>query len=195
MNKKRINGFLLGLIIAITILLISNVLHFFVISKVMNHVYNTSVTTSDYENQDMVVAILTSKAKQVSLISKSINLAKELIVVIAIYFLVRALGKKYYISIIQLQTTLITIFAIELIPLIYNNIVQGIGIGFVNILKIFIFLIFYFAFMYNYLVDKEEAEKILELKEKYNKEKKIKKKKSNKYSSIKGGNKSGDKAD
>ena len=189
MNKKRINGFLLGLIIAITILLISNVLHFFVISKVMNHVYNTSVTTSDYENQDMVVAILTSKAKQVSLISKSINLAKELIVVIAIYFLVRALGKKYYISIIQLQTTLITIFAIELIPLIYNNIVQGIGIGFVNILKIFIFLIFYFAFMYNYLVDKEEAEKILELKEKYNKEKKIKNKKSNKKSSIKGGNK------
>lgn len=195
MNKKRINGFLLGLIIAITILLISNVLHFFVISKVMNHVYNTSVTTSDYENQDMVIAILTSKAKQVSLISKSINLAKELIVVIAIYFLVRALGKKYYISIIQLQTTLITIFAIELIPLIYNNIVQGIGIGFVNILKIFIFLIFYFAFMYNYLVDKEEAEKILKLKEKYNKEKKIKKKKSNKYSSIKGGNKSGYKAD
>lgn len=195
MNKKRINGFLLGLIIAITILLISNMLHFFVISKVMNHVYNTSVTTSDYENQDMVIAVLTSKAKQVSLISKSINLVKELIVVIVIYFLVRALGKKYYISIIQLQTTLITIFIIELIPLIYNNIVQGIGIGFVNILKIFIFLIFYFAFMYNYLVDKEEAEKILELKEKYNKEKKIKKKKSNKYSSIKGGNKSGYKAD
>lgn len=194
MNKKKINSFLLGLIIAINVLLITNLLQFFVVNKCVSHFINENVTISESSEYDTVVNLLINNAKKISVIRGTFTVIREIIVFLEVYILIWLLGKKYYISVVKLQTTIITIFVVEIIPIVYN-VINGSYLKATNIIYLLICIAIYFAIMYKFLVDKEEAEAILEAREIYRSEKlknkknknKDRNKRSIKSSNIKGG--------
>lgn len=191
MNKKKINSFLLGLIIAINVLLITNLLQFFVVNKCVSHFINENITISESSEYDTVVNFLINNAKKISVIRGTFTVIREIIVFLEVYILIWLLGKKYYISVVKLQTTIITIFVVEIIPIVYN-IINGSYLKATNIIYLLICIAIYFAIMYKFLVDKEEAEAILEAREIYRSEKlknknKDRNKRSIKNSNIKGG--------
>lgn len=189
MKKKKINSFLLGLIIAINVLLIANLLQFFVVNKCMSHFINEDITISESSEYDTLINFLVNNAQKISIIKGISTVVREIVVFLEVYVLIWLLGKKYYISIVKLQTTIITIFAIQLIPIVYN-IINGSSLKISSILYLVFSVCIYFSFMYKFLVDKEEAEAILEAREIYRGEKlknKDKKKGKKKSSNIKGG--------
>lgn len=189
MEKKKINSFLLGLIIAINVLLIANLLQFFVVDKCISNFINEDITISESSEYDTLVNFLVNNAQKISIIKGVSIVIREIIVFIEVYFLIWLLGKKYYISIVKLQTTIITIFVIEIIPIVYN-VIKGSYLKLSNILYLLFCICIYFIFMYKFLVDKEEAKAILEAREEYRIKKsknKDKNKNRKKRSNIKGG--------
>lgn len=179
MEKKKINSFLLGIIVAINAFLVANLLQFLVVDNCIDALYNTGFAISESTSYDVLIATLTSNTLKVSLITKLIYFVREAIIFIEVYFLIKFLGKKFYISILKLQNTLITMFVVEMIPSIYKM-TQGISLRLNSVLYLIFSILVYFAFMYNFLVDKEEADKIIELREKNREEKRRKMNKAKK---------------
>lgn len=170
MKKKKINSFLLGLIIAINVLLIANLLQFFVVNKCMSYFINGDITISESSEYDTLINFFVNNAKKISIIKGIIAVIREIIVFIEVYILIWLLGKRYYISIVKLQTTIITIFIVQFISIVYN-IMNGSSLKISSILYLIFSICIYFSFMYKFLVDKEEAEAILDAREAYRIEK------------------------
>lgn len=179
MEKKKINSLLLGIIVALNVLIVTNLLQFLIVEPCVNAVCNMDFAISESADYDVIIATLTSNTLKVSMITRIIYIIREIIVFIEVYFLVKLLSKKYYISVLKLQNSLITIFIIEMLPSVYTM-TQGLSIKLNNVLYLIFCLIVYCVFMYNFLVDKEESNKILEMRAKIrdkkskNKTKKVK---------------------
>ncbi|MDO4282465.1 MAG: hypothetical protein Q4D02_02410 [Clostridia bacterium] len=165
MKKKKINSILLGIIVALNILILTNLLQVLVVDNCINALYNSDFAVSESTDYDVVIATLTSNALKVSFIARVIYVIREIIVFIEVYYLIKLLGKKYYMSILKLQNTLFVMFVIEMLPSIYK-LIQGLSFKLNNVLYLIFCLIVYGVFMYKWLVDKEEANKILEIREK-----------------------------
>ena len=175
MEKRKINSFLLAMFVAILAIILTNLLQYLVINHITNYIADNAFSMNQIENYDTIMNTLISSAKRSIVLNRIIDIIRDIIVYIIIYKVIKFLGKKYYVSILKANMIIFTIFVVDLIP-VAIRMIRGAKFNIAYIIYAILNVIIYFIFIYKFLIDKNEVEKVLNIREELKSEKKWRKK-------------------